>query len=489
MEKRKVWQILCSLTPSEQAHFIRWLWSEWGERQQYVQRLASFLVQAIPEPPERTALWAFLYPDAPYDDDRLRKLLRDLTAQLERFLATQALREEQDLMDQYLLKALEQRNLSDLLVKQLRKLERRWRGQPGHEAAHYRNRYLLDAFRQRHQAQFQAKLGGSPEHLTVNLDTWWLLERLSILLAHRFKRVPAESSPGLFSDQQLLGLMAERDRSQSPVILDTYEGLFQAMDAGTDLSDDARRAHILSLGEQIADWPEENAHNLLRSMVNFFVGEVNRQSQDEPRRRAAQLCLEILQVAFDRGALIVNGVLSWSTLRTVVNVALSLPDCARAEGMLAQLLPYVPQEEREEARVINQANIHFARENYGEVVHLLAPVGFSKPLYEVQARHTLMLCYYERREETEWLLGQIENNLRYTATQPIPQTVKEGTRNLLKLLRRLIKADRLSQLEALHKEAAELRPLSRGHWIQSRITRCLAQRAFYPAPELDRARS
>ncbi len=472
MKRRKTWQILHSFTPHEARYFLRWLRAEWVEKQQYPQMLANYLVQCLPNPPIEQEVWEHLYPSLPYDDARLRKLLRDLSAKLEQFLAIQAFRQDTQAQNLYLLLSLDQRRLPEVFLKQLRRIEAKAEKQSLKDAEFHRYQFQFETLRQRYQAKYEPEKAQTfrSDRLMSSFDAWWVLQRQYLMISEVFNRRPHQIQSFL-EEAKILALIQSRHETQAPPLVNLYENLWYLLheDEGPNSLPD-RAGFIAELKETIATWPAANGAALVRTMINYFSREMANRSTSLGRQTAAQLCLELFLLAITEGYLLNNGVLSPNTLRSVINVCLSIPDLPRAKVLLAELLEFIPHDEREEASLINEANIFFAAEDYPKVVKLLATRSFTKPVYEVQARTTILLCHYEIQvEATEWLIGQSTQAIKFVQGRKVSQSIKLGAVNLLKLFRRMLKAYTPAQHQKLKVLIQETHPLSRRQWLLKQV--------------------
>lgn len=480
MKGRKTWEMLQGLSKQEQAYFLRWLWAEWEEQQQYVQHLARWLIEQGGEPPTMLQAWQALYTDQPYDDARLRKLLRDLGENLRVFLSLQAFREDAAMQAYYELIALEARHLPDVFIKEMRKQERR--KAPRVTAStedwylHFRRKSL--------QENFALKYGkpkgtwSEPHELLLAFDRWWIIERLYLRLNEAFRRYTPGPEQRLLDNDQLLRVIQARNPRLSLPLIDLYEEVLLVLEGKVRFTAEKRQAFVRRLQRANTDLSPNDASHLIPTLISFFNREINLRKPGPARTEAVHTTLELTLLAITEGYLLVEEVLNWRTLRSVVNLALSIPDPEQAETLLEELLEFVAPEEREAARLFNLANVRFFQMRYAEVLPLLVQHSFRHPIYEVAARGTLMACHYELQIEDEsWQLKQIDRHLRYVQgrTQVLPITLSHPTINLLRFLRRMIKARNPSQLEKLQEEMAQTRFLSRRQWMLQKIAQRMKQ--------------
>lgn len=455
MQHRKAWQLWSALSAQERRDFVKWLQGKLEDRQQYVQRLASYLYQRGLSCPDESEVWRQLYPRTPYDDDRLRKLLRDLSAWLERYLSLVGYEADQERQSLYLLQELIARDRPELFLKQ----HRRTRFRPDLELNQLlRYRYELQEMRVRHEVRYHRVTLEQARGARDSFDRWWSLERMQLTsrnwqLSGSGEADELDESVTHFLRQHL----ASEQRPELMLHLHLYRLLSQP---GLRPQTDQLMGELRHWLGRIEGSPPEILFVLvLNQRLQEFV-----QTSDP---EAARLAIEFSELGLEMGWLLVDGRLPANHLRNLVNLCLPIPDPARAERLIDDYLPLVPEPQRQEADTFNRGNLAFARADYSEVLRRLASQRFSNPQYELQARSQVLMGHLALGEtDPTWLADQIGQLMRYLRDQSLGESFKTSYHNQLRLLRRLALADQEKTLRQLLAEIETTRPLNRATWLK-----------------------
>ena len=111
--------------------------------------------------------------------------------------------------------------------------------------------------------------------------------------------------------------------------------------------------------------------------------------------------LEALNLYKDMAAtnlLTTNGKLSQFDYKNVVTTALRVKDFAFAGQFIYDYKNQLQPEERENAFTFNLARLHFYRKEYKQAMRLLQTIEYNDMFYQLDAKTTLLKCYYELGE-------------------------------------------------------------------------------------------
>lgn len=459
MEQRKTWQLWTALSGEERRDFLPWLQMKLGKRQQFVQQMAKVLYERGGQAPTEPELWRKLYRDQPYDDARLRKLLRDLCQWLERYLSLLAFEADPPQQSLYLLRSLLDRDRPDLFVKRYR------REVEAEQSTRYPYEKLL--LYQRYLSKYQPKARRQPALSVLSaIDRWWCQERLEIMCNALTPQSDIPPDSGLWPDAAVHTLLEEHLSFDKQPQLAIYFTIYRLL--RQEASGQQAQAWLMGLRQRLAELPGPPPVGLLALLLNQSI----RTYVQSSRPQDARLAVELGRLGLDMGWLLISGALPWDRLRSLVNLCLQSGDLTGAEALLDDYLPLVPAEQREEAAAFHRGNLDFAREAYAKVIRELGGRRFSNPLYEVQARSQVLMSHYTQTgTDPVWLVEQIDQLGRYLREQALGQAFKAAYRNQLRLLRRLVLANQVATLRKLETEIAKLRPLNQAAWLATEVQR------------------
>jgi hypothetical protein len=128
MNKTKLIKLLRSFNKTEIRKFTLFVRSFYGKGESKILKLLAEIVQRFPEFEDETftkaQLFNKLYPEKPYNDATIRKLISYLTDLAEEFLIHQSLKKDEFARNLYLLKELSSRNTDSLFEQQSAVIEK-----------------------------------------------------------------------------------------------------------------------------------------------------------------------------------------------------------------------------------------------------------------------------------------------------------------------------------------------------------------------------
>lgn len=452
MTQRKVWQLWCALTPSEREQFVPWLEVYLVGKQIFVKRFARILLNWEEGAPSDLDVWEAMYPDITYNDARLRKLARDLCTWLEKYMSVIGLEQDEWQQKLHLLQVLDARDCPDLFQKELRSVRRNSSVSP-------REAYEMLVVEQRHQLKHYPK-GRKRQTfpLAEQLDTWWATDRLVIALNRLITSSAApDEQTGLFSDDELVHMLERHVQMGNFQELDVYLKVYRLI----RYAEHTTEADVQTIRSLLPKGPAI-VPGLWIMVLNHYIKAFIRTEASH----YAQIALAFGRMGLDEGWLLVDGVLGWDRFRSLINLALKIPDDQQAEDILHRYLYLLPVEARAEAERVHAGNIAFARKEYKSVIQLLGGRSFSNSLYDVQARSQVLMSHYALEEtDINWLSDQINQLIRYVKQQPLTNSMQESYHHQLRILRRLVLANSEAALARIERAIEHTRPLNHAEWL------------------------
>jgi hypothetical protein len=482
MENRKLWKIFKSLSDRERRRFSHWLEGELEDKQYYLQQLNQILVEAFPDAPDRQQIWKMLYPKSSFDDARLRKLTRDLTGWLEEFLAVEAFRKDEAKKDLFLLRNLSERGLNEEFGKLVRKLDRQLQGQEVRDRSFFRFKYELELICQEYETQNRSKIrrptlstspDGKADHQSLKriqqfFDQWWVQEKLFIgtaLLSQ--KQATGLEVDSLFLEELIEFLKTDNLFSQEP-ISQLYNQVYLLL-SGEEVESIKELLGILT--KEIHKLPEEDLHTLWLQMVNFYVRSWNNTGDN---RFGHPLAL-LFEWAIEADILLVDGYLPETYYKNLIIICLRIQEYEKAWTYLHQYKSKLKPGIAEKVYVLSLSGYYNYQDQFQEVIDLLRPVKFVKPLDEIRARSYLLNAYFAvDMEDEEWLLSQTNNLIRYIRSKSyLPNEHKKPLLNRFQLFKKILKTNQKDGLNQLLEQIDSTHPLDDPSWLRDKVERKL----------------
>ncbi len=462
-KSRKVWSVLALLNKKEQIRFHNWLRIELAEKQAYVKKLLSIIME-YPDHVEDEWVWKKLYPSDPYNDGRLRKLYRDLCAYVEEFLAIESFRKDKNQKDVHLLRELREREAHDLFVKQYNKLDKELTRTPLKDAAIFRKKY--QTIYEMIQYQLQYEHGIKPisfEELYMSFDAWWVHEKIALACTN-------ETLSALFPQQidnallaQAYEMISKRPDFSQMALLQIHWKIHKLFQGTPESEAQEISQWIVKFAKEL---PLSTKKEIFELLLNYHIRKLNTSGDED----TARIIFKLYQWGINDEFLIAHQKLHWQQYKNIISVCLQTNNYESAWVYLNDLIKYLPAKEKEEAYIYNLSQYHIAMEAYEEVISALGERKFSKLVYEIPARSTLLQAYYELYgPDKEWLIPQLTNLIRYVKQQKLTEKYRQSYLNRFRLFRKLIQAKNEEELISLQQEIHQTKPISRPQWLLQKI--------------------
>lgn len=119
IRKRNIWSLLSQLKASEQDAFLRWLLFRYPSKEHDFYKLSQAIIEDTRKRESATLeeIWYLVYPDLPFNSNKLTRLCSRAFAELERYIAYLQLDKDPYMIDRLLLEAYNARSLIDLFPK------------------------------------------------------------------------------------------------------------------------------------------------------------------------------------------------------------------------------------------------------------------------------------------------------------------------------------------------------------------------------------
>ncbi|MEZ4777002.1 MAG: hypothetical protein R3D00_27755 [Bacteroidia bacterium] len=484
MENRKLWQLFSALSAEETGQFDQWLEAELFQKQEYVRKLKDFLVREYPNAPEDTVAWSFLYPDKPYDDARFRKLSRDLTSHVEEFLAIKAFRNDSQTREFLLLQELNRRKRPEVFIKMLRKIEKELKENPNRNARYYRRLFEVESEKIRFEFEHRTQIDKFPLNIagfegenmnqiqlhTYAFDSWWLHEKLSLLAVNLNNRQWQGEEAENILLPEIMKIIDFHPVFHQQNWLVIYQELFRIL-RGDHQGNLPRMIQILRK-ENIAE-VRDDLLSVFGLMLNFYIRKLNTTGETAIAREIYTL----YEWGIEDRLIFSNQYLPSVHFKNIITICLRTEDYDRAWDYLHKLRYLLPPEEQEDVFTLRLAQLFVHQQKHQEVIRTLSNRKFMHVNDEINARSFLLEAHYEiNRMDTEWLLSQTENLIRYIRKQQeIGAQPKQAYINRFRLFRRLLNAytkDELLQVEQAVKKAD---PIDRPKWLLDKISEKLVR--------------
>lgn len=432
MQKSKLILLLQTLTAWERRGFDAYVRADYFNPNESVGRLWAHLQAFAPEfddpALEMESVWRALFPEAHYDEAKMRYLLTDLTRLAEGFLAHREWIEDSLASTRYLLKAYHKRGLNKAFAEKSRR-----QAQALAEVENRNHHNAVDKLQYMEQ-RYLAIRGSSSDRKAEDpvADVMHALDELFVLKKLRYSCELINQSNVLnkhfdfFLTEELVGYMREHPGFGGPLARLYFQALLTLQDP--------EGGHYPQLKQMLAAAiPHTDAgdlHDLYICALNHCIKQYNLGKQAYARE-----LFELYRVLIENKIIFVRETLPMQHFKNAVTMGVRTGEFDWTAEFIHSHKAFLPEDEAENAFTYNMAYLEEARGNYHQVKKLLLEVDFSTVFYQLGSRTLLLRTYYEL-EEFEPLLYLIESFRMYIKRE---NSLSEYQRRLYLNLIRIVK--------------------------------------------------
>lgn len=470
-----LYQRFATLTTRERQKLRHWLQGEARGEQNMILCLFDVLNQS-PLPSE-SDIWEALYPEEPFKDSRLRGLFNKLSAQLEQFLAVQALLRDELALDHHLLKEYAARQQMDLFDRALRRARKRLEDQPHRGRDYYRHLFALEAEQQQAQVQRPARkeLRNEPQLIDAYDKSMLIQKFLLGIMSLNLGRLTGLQTPLRFMDTMVEELKYLPELPQDPVI-DLLRRLYELIQ-GTAAAPAQQGPEVEALYKAFKEQHElfhyDNQKNFYFALTNCYLPVAYRDDQLEGYHFLHAMYLWGLE----KNYWLVNGKMPLSAYKNMISLALNLGDVARAEAFMNSHRPLLADTpELEDCCQFCQALVGFHQKKFEETKQLLRHLGFASPFWEVNRRMLYIQVSYELGRPGEFdALFTVVNAFKAYLNQakglhgPHQALFRERITLLERLLRLQRNRSPRGYWESLRGDVLQFKSLEHRQWLLEKV--------------------
>lgn len=467
MEKSKLVTLLRTLDVWALRNLRELVESPFFNKQEIVVRLLDALEPHLRngEPvPELEAMHQRLWPGLPYDHQRLRYVMTDLTRLVEAYLVQKQLEAKPWLQGRMLLEGLVQRKqekyFSQGMAKALDKLEK----DGFRDADYHYERFRLHQLAQDFEGERKEKTYQDWVHpMIADLQTFFLGTRLQTvcdIVAKAGGQLQEEDKALVEELRKRLG----KQLGNEPAAITLYETVLQLL-THPDAELYYRKLRMSLRAASKAFRNPELAH-LYGFALNYSIQQLNRGAEGYLRE-----ILMLYQEQLEGRILHEGGMFPPQHFKNIVTVGLRLRELDWTRQFIATESAYLPEAERDSIVTYSNAALHYVLGEYAMTRKLLQHVQVPDLVYELEGKILLMKSLYEL-EDFPALLALMDRQLKFLVSSPsLTERQRNFHANFVRVLTRLVQfrqGDRVP-LGALVGEIEAAREASDLKWLRQKV--------------------
>ncbi len=389
MADNKLIELIETLSVVEKRECSVFLKSPYHNRREDVLRLWEMLSGSKSEALDAKKAFSIIYPDQTFRDAQWRHLQSFLLGCVEAFLAQRAWEKTSLLSELHLVAIYRDKKLRKSLDHTLRRASDRLEKMP-HDGQYYHFLYQLEWER---YAVAQLQHGRTQENDLVAVsrafDVYAAANKLRLACLMESHRTVFQVNYDNSFLPELLLFVEKSDLLEVPIVA-LYYHCYQALTEGNEESFRAFRRELESQGKAL---PEDETRTFTLLAINYCIRRLN-----SGEARYVREAFDLYRIGLDTRALLENGYLSRFAFKNIVALGLRLREFIWVEQFIEQYEPFLEEKYRSAHRDYNLAKLYFAQKNYGQAMPLLARVGESDLLLNLDSRVMLLKMYYETSE-------------------------------------------------------------------------------------------
>lgn len=455
-------QTLSALNKTETRHFRLFLETPLFNQRTDVQRLLDWLLEHPLEPREQT--YGHVYPDAPFDTQKLRLVMAYLQQLAERFLALQQWQNTPGAPESDLVRAVRHRGLDGHFPEALKTAKQTLERQPLRNSEYYGRLGLVLWEEARFGSVREPSAVGYLEQLSNNADLTWLTQKLRYLCLLRAQQIVYKSDHTLRFRAEAEAMLQHHDLLQVPAVAAWYYCL-KMLEEPESVDYFTHFKQPLLAEDQLFDTDEVRDLHLFA--VNYCIRRVN-----EGQRSFFNDIMDFYKDGLRKGYLLDNGVLSRFTYHNIVAAGLQTREFEWVENFIGQYKNALERTHRESSHSFNRARLEFAQKRYDAVLPLLQNSNYYDPLLSLSAKAMALKIYYETGE-FDLLHSHLEAMKNYIRRKPTLGYHRTYYLNLVQFTHKLVMLDwRNTAAVARLKEKITTEPaLTEREWLLEQFRR------------------
>lgn len=427
MEGEKLHKILTQFNKQEASRIKKFLRSPFFNQRKDVILLFELLMKNPGIKGE--ALFSNLFPNSPYDDQKLRLVKSYLFRLIEKYLAVREFSEDDLALQYYLTIAYRKRSLGDYFKKAYKKARNLLEKQPERSSKFFEYNYRL------HWEEHLLTSKDSPSEiknlvdLSETLDLNYLtqkLKNLCLIAAHQ-SVYHSEIETGLANE--VLEYVQKSDLLEEPAVAIYFFGYQMFDDKKAESAFQNFKSLVLEHGTA---FPGEETRDLYLMAINYCVRQLN--DGNEPYAREA---FELYQEGLKKEYLLENGQLSRFTYHNIVAIGLKIGEFNWVEFFIHRFKNALQRKYRDSSFSFSSAQLEFSRKQYGAVLELLQRANYRDLLLNLRAKTLLLKTYYEL-QENDLLSAHLDAMTNYIRRKRIMGYHKTNYQNIIRFTRKVL---------------------------------------------------
>lgn len=435
MEKSKLYFIIESFDKYDQNRCRKYIQSPYFNKSVQLTELFDLVVKHInkksKKPLDKQYLWKKMHADRNYDDVRFRKYTSDLLKLIEGFIAQQVYEDTTLNQAQYLIKAVELRQLEKLYSGIVRNAKQLLEKQTFRPAQYYYHQYKIErnyldlvGFDRQERTNYEA--------IVSSLDQFYFAEKLGLYCDSLVRRQDTAHDYKMSFTSQIFEHLGSADIAEFAPIVQIYYQVYLTFTYPEQVDNYHKFKSLLD--EHAAFITARETYQLFTYAQNFCAFRLN-----EGKIEFLNELFELYQTMIRREIIFEKGRLSPWDFKNIIVIASRVGEFEWAKSFIDDYAERLPEDFRDNAVSFNLARLYFDQKKYDEVIKLLRTIEYDDISYNLESKTMLLITYFET-DEIDALYFLLESFRTYlNRHKEIPEQRRNYYKNLIRFTKKLSK--------------------------------------------------
>lgn len=404
--------------------------------------------------------WSLVYDTKKYNDLRFRRLCSDTVSLLDVFFAITQFQKDPNQQRVFTLAAFNERGLDKYFLNNLNYLATQSKKRKSIDSYDY----WIDYFTALQKASFLERTNNRLSDKNIRdtlskLDDYYLIMKLRFYAAQlHYKQIKTNDDEDLLMGD-ILSYLTTHSIATNP-IANIYWHIIN-----TFTHPDHQKYYSL-LNKLLALHSSAISFEISRDMHAFALNYCIRQINQGVTQFQHEIFI-LYKRMIEEKLLFDNEILSPFDFKNIVTISLRIKEYTWSEHFVSTYHKTLPTEHQRNALSFNQARIHFAKKEYGNVLDLLQDVEYTDVFYTLDSKTTLFKTYYELGEVLSMLSLAESFRILLGRKKLISEQHRINYNNFLKIALKIYKADakNQTQLSAIKKLLTETKGIADKTWL------------------------
>ena len=420
--------------------------------------------KSISKPLDKAVVHQAIFPDLPFNDQKVRLAMSGLLKLLEQFLVIQNLTQDETLHHVKLAECYRKLNLNKHFQKAHSDAQNALENQPFRNADFFNYNYLLKWEDYLHTSANHRGKALNLQAISDDLDLSFLslkMRQSCFAISHQavFK---AEYQLGLLNE--VLNYIEENKLLEIPAISLYYYCYFALTQPQEEQYFQTLKEQIFSYGHH---FPAPEIRDLYLLAINYCIKRLN-----EGNASYFKEGLDLYKKGLSRKILLQNGQLSRFTYNNIVAMGLRTKEYEWTAKFIHEYKDFLEKGYRENTFSFNLARLEYEQQNYHEALGHLQQAEYKDLLNNLIAK-TLMLKIYYELNEIKLLQSHLDAMKIFIRRKRVIGYHKKNYLNIVYYTQKLLNVNPYDKeaIKALEKQIESEEVLTDRGWLQNQLKR------------------